>query len=237
MADKKTSPWVYVGCGCVAAVVLVGALLVGGGFLFYRKVKQWEAEIEDPAVRAEKVRQVLGYQEPPEGYYPLMGMTIPFVMEMAFLTDQPPSESGEVNDQKFRERGFLYFRMSSLFKERDLEDYFEGRTDDPEALRHSNIHIDRGKVLGRGSMRVGDMDLRYVSQLGDMRFGSNWDQESLTTLLLVGCPDDGRTRMGIWFSPGPLDAEETPPEELNLTGTIADESRIRDFVSQLQLCG
>lgn len=62
---NKKSPWVYIAIGCGGLIVLALLGLVGVGVFGYRKVKQLEAELKDPAARAAKVAAVMGGDLPP----------------------------------------------------------------------------------------------------------------------------------------------------------------------------
>jgi hypothetical protein len=251
MPKQKTSPWVWVAVGCGAALVL-GVLAVGGlGYFGVRRLQQFEKDMEDPAKRAAKVQSLLGYQEVPEGYYPLVGFSVPFFFDMAMLTDVPPPADGSLDDHRgFDERGFIYMKMLALgHKQQELEDYFAGRTDDAEALDQAGIDLPRGEVLARGSFALGETEVGWMSQRGEVGFrGQGGD--GLTTTFLIRCPDDKRTRMGFWFrpeaappgvveEPGEAPAAGTPAEPEQGAGTASgaeDEEAMRRFLSHFDLC-
>jgi hypothetical protein len=253
----KTSPWVYIGCGCGAAaiigVVALIAILVFGA----RKAKEFEAAMKDPDVRREKVLNVLG-GEIPEGYYPVVGMEIPFLFEMAMLSDQPPRDDGEM-DHPIGDRGFIYIRSRPRKSRRqDVEDFFEGRTNDLDALRRANINLGRGEMVARGSFDLDTVGVRWITQTGGIEMGGS-SSHGLTSVLLFQCPDDdsGTQRLGIWFGPKVASTAEASPEAdaaqesegygvphpapstgtADLTGTVGDENAIRAFVSHFAPCG
>jgi hypothetical protein len=92
---KSTSPWVYVGCGCGAAVLLAMLGLAGLTWWGVQTGKEMAETMTDPKKREDKVRSVLPYDTLPEGYYPAFAMSMPMgFMEMAMLTDRDP-DSGE----------------------------------------------------------------------------------------------------------------------------------------------
>ena len=109
---KKRSPWFWVGIGCLTVVLLMGACVVGVGFMGFRFAKQLEQEISDPVLRAEKAREVLGCEALPAGYNPMISITIPFILEMTILSTQEPDEDGQIRG--IDERGFIYFKFLKI---------------------------------------------------------------------------------------------------------------------------
>jgi hypothetical protein len=229
---RKTSPWVYVAIGCGGALLLALVGLVGVGVLAYRKGKQLEADMKDPATRAAKVREVLG-GEIPSGYYPVVALSVPFLMDMAMLADQPPDEKG--TPSKRVDGGFVYVSSIAMGEQQDeLKRYFEGKTDDAEALRRANIHIDPEETIRRGAVDVPGQATLYLAQRGSFAMNDTRTR-GLTTLIFVDCPQDTRQRLGIWFGRDP--APEEPVEKVDWTGSVADEAALRDFVGHFKLCG
>lgn len=242
--QKGTSPWVWVGVGCLGALLLaVGAVLAAGAF-GYRKVKQLEAEMKDPQARTAKVRRILGTDHLPEGYHAVMGMSVPFVMEMAMLSDVEPDFRDGRRRGGLGRRGFIYVRTLSSGNDRQqLRDYFEGRTDDADVLRRNHIRIGRrGEVLRRGLIDMAEGEkLMYLAQRGELDMAESRAQ-GITTMMLLDCQGDTRQRFGIWFGPEPaaLVGKGGAGESLataDLAGTPADEDAIRDFMGHFSLCG
>jgi hypothetical protein len=235
MAKKgQTSPWVYVGCGCGAAAILGVAALVGLLVFGARKAQELGEELKDPGSRQERVISVLG-GDIPEGYYPVIGMEVPFIMEMAMLGDQPPGEDGELDDP-MGERGFIYMRTRARKSKREkLEDFFEGRTNDLDALRKSNINLGRGEMIDRGAFELEKFGVRWIAQRGEVSMGRG-RSSGITSVILVECPNDtsAAQRIGIWFGPEPASAEEGA--EADLTGTPADEEALRHFLGHFAPC-
>jgi hypothetical protein len=235
----KTSPWVYVAIGCGVTILLGVAVVVGGGFMVYRWGKRMERDLKDPATREARVREVLGAERIPEGYHAVVGMEVPFIMEMAILSDVPPREGEDEPPRGFEQRGFFYFRMASMLSggrdRRRLEDYFEGRSEDADFLRHGSIHFDRGEVLGRGEIEVpGAARARYVAQRGSIAMGGAGGGAGLTSMVLVDCEGDGRLRMAIWFGPDPQ--REAPEGEASLAGSAADPEALAAFLGNFRFC-
>lgn len=232
--ERRTSPWVYIGIGCTAIVVLAVIALATVSFLGYRWAKQVQSDIKDPAAREAKVKQVLGADRLPPGYYPMLALSLPFVMDMAMLSDRPPDDSGMVHG--FGERGFLYFTLlNPQLKKAEMRDYFEGRTDDASVLRRSgiNLHVHSKEILGRGVFSSRGYSVMYLAQRGRLDLDQG-RAEGINALMLVDCSGDNRMRMAIWF--GPDSSPEAAPGSAGLAGGPADEAALREFTGHFRLC-
>src|SRR2546423_10429245 len=143
---KRRSPWLYVGLGCLALVVLVVGGLVISGLYVGSKMKDFAAEMKDPVARDNAAKAKLGAKQLPAGYYTQMSISVPMLMDMVILTDRPPKASGEPSEGMDK-RQFMYMNVISKGQDqKDLDDYFSGKTNDPAVPRHSNIYGD-GKEL------------------------------------------------------------------------------------------
>ncbi len=245
MSERQgTSPWVWVGCGCGIAVLVGVAALVALGFLGARKAREIRHDMTDPESRTEKVLGVLGTDAVPDGYYPMIGLSIPFLMDMAILSDLPVKDDGE--PQGFDKRGFIYIAMISLGRQqKELRDFFAGRTESPDVLRRQRINLDIGERLANGKVERPDAEVLWVAHRGDVDvMGSR--SEGITTLILIDCPQDRRMRMGIWFGPEPAveaaveaaaASEAVAGTAPDLTGTNADQEVITRFLAHMRPCG
>jgi hypothetical protein len=237
---KKTSPWVYIGIGCAALVVLIITGVALMGYFSYRWAKQFEAEMKDPKAREAKALTVLGCKSLPAGYYPMVSMSIPFVMDMAMLSDEPPDARGEMRGSG--QRGFFYFQyLNAREKDQELRDYFEGKTDDDSVLRRNQIdvYLQTKETIRRGVLKMPDHSLMFMAQRGSIemgrRRGRSGRSDGINTLILVDCPHDTRMRMAFWFGPDP--DPTAPVATANFVGTPADPNALRDFMGHFALCG
>lgn len=236
MADGKTV-FAYIGIGCVVIVGLMAIAAGACGVWVYSEAQRFDAETRDPEARGDRVMSVLGADSLPEGYYPMIGFSVPFVMETALLTDEAPA--GDGTEPEFGDRGFIYLKMLRFGQdEAELRDYFEGRSDNADVLSENGVNINIDEVIGRNTMQQDGADLMYVIQRGNVSMGRRRGRdrgEGLASMALIECPDDSRLRIGIWFVPDP--DPEAAPEELDLTGTPGDPEAMAAFYSHFSLCG
>ena len=227
--QKKTSPWVWILTGCIGLVVICVVGFVAVGFMGYRWANKVGEEMRDPIARAEKVRKILGAENIPDGYHAVVGFTVPFLMEIAVLSDIDPGP--DMNSQGFDQRGFIYFKMLSFGEQdQELRDYFDGKTDDVSVLRDNNINLNVEEILKRGVIEEDARTIRYIVQRGSL--GMHGTQvDGLTSLMMVECPTDKKSRMAIWF-----EADPDPEGSDNLTGTPGDEAVMAAFMGQFRLC-
>ncbi len=233
MAESKaTSPWVWVGCGCVGAIGLIVAGIVVAGLFLRGAARNLEEMMENPIARDEKAAAVLGADSLPEGYHSMVALEVPFIMKMALLSDQEPDEEGEVDS--WDEWGFLYFDFLRLGNQQELLDFFEGREDSAKVLSDNGINFDLDERLARGELsREGD-EILWVSHRGSVSV-SQGSGSGITTVMLIECPNDKRRRLAAWFGPDP--DPNAPPEELVLAGTPADEAALAALMAPMHPCG
>jgi hypothetical protein len=233
MNNKKSSntTCLYVALGCGGALVLIALVLGGLGFWGAQKVKQFEADLKDPAAREEKVMGILGTETLPDGYYPMMGITFPFVFDMAMLTREPIPE-GE--DPEGVEPSFIYMKMLSFGKQdQELKDFFNGTNDNPSVLRDNNINVNIDDVVNRGELQVGDQNILWLASRDRIQTGATRSSD-LSTIMMIRCPNDQKTRLGIWLaSEDPENNEDGTPK---LEGTVGDPEKIESFMGHFSVC-
>ena len=234
--DKSPWPWILAGCG--GCLVVVVAVVIVAGVFTARMVHQVKEEMTDPVVRAERIGQILGAETLPEGYHAMFTFTVPWVVEIAILSDKPADDSGE--PQVFDDRGFIYLNFIRIGEEEELrlDEFFAGELDGLDLLDQHDIHLRDAEILGRGELEIGGEPTRYVTLRGSLRLegehGDDRGRESFINVIRTECASSDRLRLAIWFAPDPQ-LEQTA-EELGLAGSIADEETIATFLDHFRVC-
>jgi len=229
--NKKTSPWVWVGIGCAGVLGILVIAVVGLGYFGFRYAKQVSEEMKDPVAREAKVKAVLGADAIPPGYFPVLGLSIPAILDTAILSDREDLESG---GPAFDHHGFIYMKVRGSGQQKELRDYFEGTTKESGLLRGQSVRHRTRDVIRRGEIKEADRSLLYVAERGTIET-HNVEIEGVTTMILIECRDDTtRSRFGIWFGPDPDPA--APVKSANFSGSPADEAEIRAFARHFDFC-
>lgn len=227
--QKKRSPWVYVGLGCGLAVLLLcgfGALIVGGAI---KMGKDWAEDMNDPTRRENKARKeamaTLGGI--PEGYSAAVSFGVPMFFDMVMFIDAPLLADGGVPEFT---RQFVFSRVMETEGTSEMRSFFEP---DGGEFQSQTMQIDVKQELGRGRFTHKDRQVSWVSVLGRIRSQNQYDrdEDSLITLMLYDCPDNGQVRVGTWQQREP----QTGTAEL--AGTVADEREMQKFLAPLSPCG
>ncbi|MGD2115171.1 MAG: hypothetical protein PVG07_08960, partial [Acidobacteriota bacterium] len=187
------------GCGCGALVVAVLAVLVVMAWFAYHQGRRFEESLADPASRAARSREILGYDELPPGYHPMSGFSIPFVMEMAMISDRDPApgETVEGAEDAFRERGFVFMKTRVDDDERrELDRFFAGELAETDFFAQTDLAFDAEERLGRGAVDVPPARVEYLVDRGRMHLGGV-DRDELLARLLIRCPEGGRLRVAL----------------------------------------
>lgn len=248
----KYSVWHYVGCGC-AVLAALGLLAIGSCFYFgWRTANDMQKTMSDPVAREAKLRELLGYDELPEGYHPGFALSVPFVMDMAAVGDRELGDGERMSietEDVFEERGFMFFRMRQFVSPDELQ----GDTD---------FDFDADERISVGEIQAAGARVEYTAQRGT-RYAGDQPIPSVAAELRFDC-DDRYHRFGVWFEHIGEDdeAEEAEPEapetaedgtavepevvepaapiedepEPDYTGTPADEEALRDFLNHFDVC-
>jgi len=231
MAEQKISPWMWVGCGCMGAVLAIVAVIVGVVFFVGRGLHGMAETMKDPAAREERVEEILGSEELPEGYNPVIGFNIPLVGQVVVLAANQPDDSGQL--ESFGDRGFAYVKLTGLLgrrKRQEIKRWVEGRGNAPDINIQSEFRIDSDEVLERGKMDLEGGTLFYAVHRGTLE---NDNTPGLANMMVLDCPD-GSGGFGIWFGRDPI--AEGAGGDAALGGSPADESAVREFLAHFDLC-
>lgn len=236
--STSTSPWVYVGCGCAAIVILAMAGIAGMSWWGYKSVKRFEEASKNPDAAAAQIREVLPYDELPAGYYPVGSFSIPFLMDMVILGDRESVVGEEASPERnIEERGLLYMSIRNLQGNKDdMRRYLRGEAPEPgkESNWRSNVNFDAEELIRRGTIQVNGREVLYAAHRGEVNQEGK-DVEGLVTMFMPECPGDDRLRFGLWFGPDPEPAK--PVAEVDFTGTTADPEKLAEFAGYFRFCG
>lgn len=229
--EKKTPTWVWIVVGCSIPVVLMIILFGGMVFFGYRVANQLKGT---PEQRGEQAKEVLGAKAIPEGYYPAISLSVPFLFEMTMLSDrQIDFVKDKDKGPAFDEKGLIYVKSIRGNNEKKLRDFIDGKADPSEMLGQGNVRLGRLEPIGRGEMEGAGGVLHWASNRGNLTaHGKNID--GLVDLIYVECKGDSKFRLAVWFGPDPHKGQDLATA--NYSGTPADESEIRGFMSQFSLC-
>jgi len=234
VSERKAFPgWAWVGCGCLGAIGAIAIFVVAVGFWAVQRARRFGEEIADPGARAKNVLAVLGASEMPEGYHPVVALSVPFLLDMAVLSDVPPDESG--SPPELGDRGFIYVSYPAFGQDqRAIRDFFEGRRDDFDELGRHQIDLELEERVANGRISRKEDDVLWVSHRGTIDTDdAGSSRQGLLTLLLLDC-GDSRNRFGIWLGPDP--DPEAAPADLDVSGTVSDPEAIERFLSPIHPC-
>lgn len=229
-APKQRSPWLYVllGCGGFAALTCLGFAIFFG--VVAKKASDMAAGVTDPKARNENARKMLG--ELPPGYTVAMSMSVFGMVDTALLTDAPTLADGgfEIGDHLF-----TYLRVMANEENKRTKAFFVSGEGDASHLRSNGVNIDARDVIKRGNLTVDGRKIYYVAARGQFGTGTQQTAEDgLNASVLFDCPGE-QLHVGVWSMRDP--APSKPAGELELTGTVADESELAKFLKPMNPCG
>ena len=235
-APKKRSPWLYVGIGC-GALLLLGIIAVVAAVSFmFKKGEEYAADLSNPITRTAMVKKTLGANALPEGYFAVMSLSVPAIMDMAVLSTRSPDAPTTGPEEEVRVFVYMFLKVSSASDQQKLRQYLEGKSDDTSVLDRNGVHIGKGDIIGRGVIPLADgRRVLYVTQRGELSAqNQKGGDHGLNSVLFLECPGQTHLRMGIWMAPDP--DPTAPLESLDLKGTPVDPEAIGTFMSTLNPC-
>jgi hypothetical protein len=233
---KQTSPWLYVGIGC-GALVLLGVVGSIAAVVFgENKIKEISEDMSNPVTRTEKVKKMLGAQTLPEGYFAIMALSVPVLMDTAVLSTSAPDAPKKSRKGQASFFVYLLLKAASVNDQEELREYLDGRSDDASVLTRNKVRIHTEEIIGRGAIQLEGHRLLYLTQRGELGSSSGHDstEPGINAIILIECPGETRLQMGLWIAPDP--SPGTPLAQLELKGTPADPEALRAFMSHLNPC-
>ncbi len=229
--NKERSPWVYVGCGCVVLCGLIAVAMIVLGTVGFRSAKTYVEDMQDPLVRNQEARDLLGAGSLPDGYNAVFFLKIPWLMKMTMLTDGPVPED-PFNPEAAEEEAdntFIFINTKDFGGDREeLRDYLGGKIKHPKALENIDfdvdIDFDMDNVIDRGTLDIDHQHITYAVSQGEFKTQETRG-EGVFAMLLSECPDDERLRLGIWIrrlESDVLRAEESPSATASAEGSMAE---------------
>ncbi len=243
--SSSRSIWTCLGIGCLLLIVVTVVVVVGGGYLVYRNAKQFADEMQDPEARSERTLAALGAASLPEGYHAVGSFKIPFLFEMAIISDQLPEDmqAQETQPEPTPAAGdgdpakmFIYLEVLSIGNtQQELRDFFEGKRSSTDMMDNVDVDFQRGDVIDRGAIDDPDQPFLWVASRGNVTMeGHQGSYDAIITMTLIECTADDKMRLGIWLVPDP--ESETALAEANYSGTAADGAVITGFLDHFALC-
>ena len=241
-SERGTSPWFYAGCGCAGCVGLCVLLVAGAAFFGVSMFQGFVEDIKNPAVQAEKARELLGTERLPEGYRARMVLRVPWVFDAAILSDGPePAATEDLEDfqplggEHLGAHAFIYLAVRRGAVDGDLDSVFDGRR------RSGGSHVDLGsdfesrEELSRGRFELDPGEVEYAAHRGELTTEDGHRVDGVYSQMEIDCPGDSKRRFAVWFERAPEDAGGDGAA-LDIAGTPADEEALRDFMSHFELC-
>lgn len=235
-SSKTTSPWIYIGCGCGGLALVLLFLVVGAGMFGASLFKGYVEDLEDPARRNGRILTMLGAESLPEGYHGQMFFSIPWVLDMAILSDGEPADLKEDQNLDLGELGehaFLYLAIRDMGDARsDTEALWRGEDVDTQV----DLDFRSRRELGRGEFEVPPQSIRWVAHAGEFKGDHGREVEGIYTVLLIDCPErDELVRRAYFWSRRDLETI-VEGDQPDLTGSPADPEHLHGFLGHFDFC-
>lgn len=238
--QSRYTVWHFIGCGCTV-LLLLGLVAVGGLFYFGKQVAdRMEAGIKDPEERAARAREILGYEELPEGYHPGLTISVPFFMDMVSLGDRELPAGDQVEEELERDPGSVFVGRKG-FVLMKVRTFGRGEADE-EIKSELNLDFDLVRLVDEGTLEAGGAEVDYVARAGYGRAeGERFPAVSAEMTIHCGAGSEVRdpyARKGLWLTEAPERVVSPDGEgaEAALEGTAGDPEAIRRFLDHFDLC-
>lgn len=224
------SPGLWVLGGCGGCMVLAFIAVVGLGYAGFRWTKGVVEDLENPQARADKARATLGAETLPPGYHAAMAISVPWMVDMAILTDKEveferrneDSLDVDLADEDFGDRVFLFFRARTFGSAQDdVEDFFRGRNTGSVNIDSGSVQVRVRGLYREGEIEVNGQPVRYRIDRGDLTTEQD-ETEGVVTRLHFTCADSKRLHLALWTGPaaGPLDDPAATEPEVAEAGPV-----------------
>lgn len=227
MQPKHRSPWTWVVLGCAALLVAAAVTFMAFLFVGQRVARSVRAQTSDPALRLARVQELLHATDLPDGYAPALGLSVPFLGEVAIL-ESPSAGVGPAAELERRKFFFYLVRSKS-----DRSDMWGDAFDRMLDLR--GLDFQPGETVAQGRFTAGLMAIAFRTERARMQPRPRGEWPVLAALVEIDCPGvTDPQQVGAWIEPDP--APDLPVEDVDLSGTPADPEAIRHFLSYFRLC-
>lgn len=208
---NSTSPWIYIGCGCLALAVFAVALVIGGGYFGYSTIRGYVEDLEDPQRRNERALELLGAERLPEGYYTLFFIPVPWVLDFVMLTDSEAANQSLAEIDQGVEEGLLdghifFYLRAFIATDPSDNDHFgvvRHQLDDGRLrIEVSDQRFISRQQLAEGVFVNGRQESRWSGHRGAYLDESGHDFDGLFSVVEIFCGDDA-LRSAVWFQRTP----------------------------------
>jgi hypothetical protein len=244
-AKKRISPWLWVGCGCGALVLL--AALAAGGFVYVgmRQVREMETLRHDPAALARRIQAIVPYRDLPAGYEPDLVISVPILTETAIFARRRPGQAAPASDAAPR---FIYSRTLALgggiSTEAQRKRFLDPRQGMPPWLGGLSIHVPHVETLRTGELDAGGHRVYYRVQRALL--DDHGEKRSIfTTVAMIDCRDGMHAHSVVWtdgrFGAGPAEeggqGGQDGAADPGGAAQRGDPAAVAEFLSHFRLCG